>query len=113
MDDNNHILTHSVLKLIGREELYEKEIILSRFLCSCWRDCPHHLHPGLLYQRQRVLHRHLPRGHLPGHHAFTQHEANGNGGQVRIFLVYIVVLRLTAEAPASQRQLSARTLPAN
>lgn len=58
--------------------------ILCHFIFSWWCDCTYHLHPGLLYKRQRVLHRYIPCSNLLGHHASTQHEANGNGGQVCI-----------------------------
>lgn len=50
-------------------------------------DHAHHLHPGVLHQRERVLHRHLPGGHHPGHHAPAQHEESGDGGQVWIFFL--------------------------
>lgn len=52
---------------------------------SRWSHHPHHLHPGVLYKRECVLHCHLPRGHHPGHHAPAQHEESGDGGQVCIF----------------------------
>ena len=48
-------------------------------------DHPHHLHPGVLYKRERVLHCHLPCGHHPGHPAPAQHEESGDGGQVCLF----------------------------
>lgn len=48
--------------------------------------CPaHHLHAGVLYKRQRLLHRHLPGSHHPGHPSPAQHEASGDGGQVSLF----------------------------
>lgn len=50
-----------------------------------WSDHTHHLHPGVLYKRECVLHCHLPCGHHPGHHAPAQHEESGDGGQVCVF----------------------------
>lgn len=55
------------------------------FFSSRWSDHPHHLHPGVLYKCECVLHCHLPCGHHPGHHAPAQHEASGDGGQVCVF----------------------------
>lgn len=55
-------------------------------------DHAHHLHPGVLHQRERVLHRHLPGGHHPGHHAPAQHEESGDGGQVWIFFLVLLPL---------------------
>lgn len=49
-------------------------------------DHPHHLHPGVLYKRERVLHCDLPCGHYPGHTAPAQHEESGDGGQVCLFI---------------------------
>lgn len=54
------------------------------FICR-WDDRTHHFHSGVLYKRERLLHRDLPRGNRPGHPAPAQHEESGDGGQVCLF----------------------------
>lgn len=64
--------------------------VISRW---CYRS--HHLHPGVLYKRECLLHCHLPRGHHSGHPAPAQHEESGDGGQVRFFCLFCFQRNLT------------------
>lgn len=52
---------------------------------SRWCNHPHHLHSGVLYKCECLLHCHLPRGNRPGHPAPAQHEESRDGGQVCLF----------------------------
>lgn len=84
-------------------------VSLSLFVFSSRRsDHAHHLHPGVLHQRERVLHRHLPGGHHPGHHAPAQHEESGDGGQVWIFFLVSPDRLVAATSHTAKSSLCAR-----
>lgn len=91
---SSHVVILSVGSCGQKSQLVFSLVSRARPLFNAWlvysnrrSDHAHHLHPGVLHQRERVLHRHLPGGHHPGHHAPAQHEESGDGRQVWIFFL--------------------------